>query len=725
MHFKTAATAALAAAVLAACGGSTSDSASSAPVSKLAAATVVNDTATFSGSRASVSISRTDTGFTATDSSGTTTLSNVKTLKFTDVTINLSIGDKARSLNAADLKILIELYVAFFNRVPDADGLGYWIDQFRNGMSIDEISNSFYTAAVQYSSLTGYASTMSNADFVKVIYKNVLGRSGTTAPPDDDVNFWAGLLAKGTVTKGSLIRTMLGSAHSFTGDATWGWVPQLLDNKVTVANHFAVQQGLNYNTPEDSISKTMAMAAAITPTDTTAAKAMIGFTDDAFNLSQPVLSGVAARAPMNNATVTVYNVNADGSKGSALASSTIGSGTGGKFSVVLSSQPSGPVQVEVSGGSYTSGYDGTTVNCTSKISSIVDSVSSAGQTGLSVTPLSTMATTLTKTLVAQGYSVTASHQGAETLVAWQYGLKSAPSKIVPKFDVNALESDTAAAHMGMLLLAMDTLGKRLSPSDPDAVVNALASDFADAVFDGKASGQSVTLNGGALASNAGSTQFLNAYALSNSATGAGLRPGYVDAHFKAGTITENYQAKLIPVYVAQELASSYKPLLSSPVSKAASFDASAAGYSCSSGAQVTFSANGTAMCGQGAYYTCYNATVITTSTGVKCSDGGIPIYHSAEIPLYTAPAIKTFTATDASTYLGKCTVGNPAVGTIPVYTATAVHPLTQAERDAMMANDKAAGDVAAARISALGTPTPLQMEWLEKINNAVMASVGH
>jgi hypothetical protein len=44
------------------------------------------------------------------------------------------------------------------------------------------------------------------------------------------------------------VSTILSSAHTYKGDATWGWVPDLLDNKISVANQFAVTWGLNYNT---------------------------------------------------------------------------------------------------------------------------------------------------------------------------------------------------------------------------------------------------------------------------------------------------------------------------------------------------------------------------------------------------------------------------------------------------------------------------------------------
>ena len=41
------------------------------------------------------------------------------------------------------------------------------------------------------------------------------------------------------------------------------WVADLLDNKIAVSQQFAIDWGLNYNTPENSISNGMAIAAAI------------------------------------------------------------------------------------------------------------------------------------------------------------------------------------------------------------------------------------------------------------------------------------------------------------------------------------------------------------------------------------------------------------------------------------------------------------------------------
>lgn len=88
--------------------------------------------------------------------------------------------------------------------------------------------------------------------------------------------YWSNTLASGQESRGSLVSAILGSAHTFKGHPQWGWVADLLDNKAGVADTFAVQLGLGYLTPEDSITEGMQIAAAITPFDTSTAIDLIG-----------------------------------------------------------------------------------------------------------------------------------------------------------------------------------------------------------------------------------------------------------------------------------------------------------------------------------------------------------------------------------------------------------------------------------------------------------------
>jgi len=239
------------------------------------------DTAAYTGTRAGYRMFNTGSSVTVTDGlagrDGIDSLVNMERVTFSDMTVNLEIGAKSKAIAASQLKTLEELYVAFFNRVPDADGLAYWIDQVRGGQSLQGIAETFYAAAQVYPTQTGYATTMSNGDFVNIIYRNVLGRSDGADP--GGLDYWTGALTGGTQSRGQLVTTILASAHTFKGDAVYGYVADLLDNKAAVSQKFAVEMGLNFLTPETSISQGMAIAAAVTPTSTATAISLIGVTD--------------------------------------------------------------------------------------------------------------------------------------------------------------------------------------------------------------------------------------------------------------------------------------------------------------------------------------------------------------------------------------------------------------------------------------------------------------
>jgi len=434
----------------------------------------------------------------------------------------------------------------------------------------------------------------------------------------------------------------------------------------------------------------------------------------------PVISGVAAKGLLAGATIGVYNMNADGSRGGLLASAT--SAADGRFSVTLPAAPGGPVLIEAAGGTYSSAYNGATIASRGVLRAMLPSVAAAGESGISVNPLTELAASLTRTYLARGDAMAPAIQMAEQWVSSQYGLRSRPSRILPAFDVTAVTANPEGVQLALVLAALDTLGHRLSASDPDAIFASLSADFSDAQFDGRAmDGQQVTLNGGALPAGAGSSGFMQAFAVSFSGTSGGLRPAYLEAHFNAGTITENYQSRMIPVYVAANVATYFPPTYSSPVPNTTSFDTSRTGYSCPAGAPITFT-NGVGSCGSYSYCS-GGATMLMVNGRQACSDGGIPVYQAATIAPYTAVTIAPYTASTVEPYQAQTTIAQPAAGTPAIFRATAVHLLTEAERAAMAANDRAAGDAAAARVSSLGTPTPLQLEWMQRINDAVIASV--
>ena len=281
--------------VLSSCGGGSSKDGSL--LSKLFAdTTFVSTQATFAGVRNDYTVTSSGTTYTVVDhfgTTGSTTIANATRLIFLDVTINTLTAVSAAKISAANLTTLIELYVAFFNRVPDADGLNYWINQFSAGQSLKSIADSFYGAGIANAATTGYTANMTNADFINIVYKNVLGRAdGADA---DGLNYWTGKLLDGTATRGSLVIDILASAHTYKGDKTYGYVADLLDNKSTVSKSVAVDAGINFNT--DPITKGILVAAAITSTDMNAARSVIGLNDLGFSASSiPAMNSVATRA---------------------------------------------------------------------------------------------------------------------------------------------------------------------------------------------------------------------------------------------------------------------------------------------------------------------------------------------------------------------------------------------------------------------------------------------
>ncbi len=195
-----------------------------------------NDTVVYGGTRGSYAMGHEAAAITVADAQagrdGSDNLSGVERVKFSDMSVNLGIGALSRGIAPAQLQQLHELYLAFFNRVPEADGLAFWIGQAKAGRSIDSMADAFYSAALLYPAQTGYTAGMSHTDFVEVIYRNVLGRTAGADP--EGLAFWSEALAEGTETRGSLVNEILRSAHTFKGNASWGWVADLLDNRVAV-----------------------------------------------------------------------------------------------------------------------------------------------------------------------------------------------------------------------------------------------------------------------------------------------------------------------------------------------------------------------------------------------------------------------------------------------------------------------------------------------------------
>ena len=203
--------------------------------------------------------------------------------RFADASVNLRVGESAASIPAADLRRLILLYTAYFNRVPDADGLVYWIDQFKAGLKIDHIADRFEAEARRDSAATGMSDTMSNAEFVRVVTRNIFGEGVTP----EAAQLAIPNLENGISTRAQVVRILLNVAESYKGDPMFNDVSRLLDNKFAVGFQLAVQQGLTFAGTDGAIKKGMQISAAVTPSSTAEAIELAGATQAGFSLYTP------------------------------------------------------------------------------------------------------------------------------------------------------------------------------------------------------------------------------------------------------------------------------------------------------------------------------------------------------------------------------------------------------------------------------------------------------
>ncbi|MCU1369422.1 MAG: hypothetical protein JWO77_616 [Ilumatobacteraceae bacterium] len=95
------------------------------------------------------------------------------------------------------------LYQAYFSRLPDKDGLAYWADRRRGGARAALISQRFATST-EFRRRYG---ALSDQEFVKRVYQNVLGRSGDP----EGIAYWTKKLTTHAQDRG---RVMLGFTES-------------------------------------------------------------------------------------------------------------------------------------------------------------------------------------------------------------------------------------------------------------------------------------------------------------------------------------------------------------------------------------------------------------------------------------------------------------------------------------------------------------------------------
>lgn len=112
------------------------------------------------------------------------------------------------SLDADDFASFVQMYIAYFDRAPDAVGLYFWGTVLANGdLTLEEIADDFFT---QPETQATYPDLSDNSNFAQQVYMNVLGRPFDQAGLD----FWVGVLDSEAVTKSQFILELLEGVYA-------------------------------------------------------------------------------------------------------------------------------------------------------------------------------------------------------------------------------------------------------------------------------------------------------------------------------------------------------------------------------------------------------------------------------------------------------------------------------------------------------------------------------
>lgn len=135
------------------------------------------------------------------------TLDSIERLQFEDGTLAFDTEGTAGQM--------FRLYQAVFGREPDAEGLGYWVRHQDAGQSsFEDVARSFM-ASPEFEQRYGSEDELSNADFLDLLYQNVLGRD----PDADGFAYWTDKLDTGQTNFGDLLAFFSDSKENIAGTA--------------------------------------------------------------------------------------------------------------------------------------------------------------------------------------------------------------------------------------------------------------------------------------------------------------------------------------------------------------------------------------------------------------------------------------------------------------------------------------------------------------------------
>ena len=105
---------------------------------------------------------------------------------------------------------MFRVYNAAFNRFPDSDGLEYWIEKNGSGENTERQVAESFLASSEFKEK--YGENVSNEQYVKTLYQNILDRE----PDAEGYDYWVGQLNNGVEDRSELLLGFAESAENKT-----------------------------------------------------------------------------------------------------------------------------------------------------------------------------------------------------------------------------------------------------------------------------------------------------------------------------------------------------------------------------------------------------------------------------------------------------------------------------------------------------------------------------
>jgi hypothetical protein len=139
-------------------------------------------------------------------------------------------------LSDAEIATFVEMYVAYFDRAPDAIGLYYWGTRLADGMSLEDIAESFFD---QPETRALYPEDMENSELVREAYRNFLERD----PDQAGWDYWTAELDAG-FSRGKFMLALIGGARG-NDDPEARIDVATIEAKADIGLHYAAIHGLS------------------------------------------------------------------------------------------------------------------------------------------------------------------------------------------------------------------------------------------------------------------------------------------------------------------------------------------------------------------------------------------------------------------------------------------------------------------------------------------------